>query len=495
MTSLKLAPDTLLQKRLQTLQQQKPASLPQELTALRNDAVKLGVVAAFDAQAKALFPDLFAKGASPFLADVSAPAFGATAGGRGVGGTVGLLRPTVAALGVAAFKPMDQLIDLAKTGAPAPKGLLVLDTNLGDVEKTAHPSWQQVTLDHHGPVHGTGKGRGINSTTQLLDRFESALHTDVAAARKNPAFTAAVVVVEKADKQHGLGKSRAEKDQAAAALLGLNFQSFSSDNVGDGLSWPGWMSKNQARVLLDPELRTTIRDATLHEDFAVFGGNYLNGLSDVSQLPKAVKLQSALFLAYDEALARAGVSGSDRVPPGKAEAVGNEVGAAIDKLLADPALVEKRSHDFFFQVGMALTTVEEHALVKGSSLTNNKGGYDLPVFDVAQLPKELGTFARWAVPPLFGSHNLQMTTSPGQGGRSTTIVAIPDGRTLPSGKGLLSIVEQLNLKEKEKTPPGETPVAWFGRDVVVLPSQPGSFLSPADVRDIVTAAGLLTPQA
>ena len=163
-------------------------------------------------------------------------------------------------------------------------------------------------------------------------------------------------------------------------------------------------------------------------------------------------------------------------------------------LLADPALVEKRSHDFFFQVGMALTTVEEHALVKGSSLTNNKGGYELPVFDVAQLPKELGTFARWAVPPLFGSHNLQMTTSPGQDGRSTTIVAIPDGRTLPSGKGLLTIVEQLNLKEKEKTPPGESPVAWFGRDVVVLPSQPGSFLSPADVRDIVVAAGLLTPK-
>lgn len=488
---MKLGPQNLIEQRLHTLAKQPPSeSVKTELTTLRDDAVKLGTVAAFDAQAKKLFPDLFAKGGAPWSQTPGTSSFAATQGGRGVGGTVGLLRPQMPSLGVASFTPMNVLVDLAKSGAPAPKGLLILDTNLGDVEKTADKSWAAQTLDHHGPVHGTGKGRGVNSTTQLLDRFESALSADVTSAKGSPKFTAALVVVEKAAKQHGIAATTAQKEQAAAGLLSLNLTSLSSDNVGDGLSWPAWMSTNQARVLLDGDLRATIREATVHEDFAVFGGNYLQGVFDVDKLPPAVKLQSALFLAYDEALAKAGVQGSDRVPPEKAEAVAKDVGGAIDALLKDQKLVDKRSYDFFFQVGMALTTVEEHALVPGASI-KGKAGYDLPVIDVSKLPQELGTFAKWAVPPLLSAHSLQMTTSPGQDGRSTTIVAIPDGRTLPSGKGLLSIAQQLNDLEKAKTPAGQTPSMWFGRDVVLLPAQPGSLLTPADIKKVILDAGLL----
>ena len=71
------------------------------------------------------------------------------------------------------------------------------------------------------------------------------------------------------------------------------------------------------------------------------------------------------------------------------------------------------------------------------------------------------------------------------------ILAIPDERTLPSGKGLLGVLAQLNALEQQKSPAGSTPSSWFGRDTVVLPTQPGSVLTPADVRGVVEAAGLL----
>jgi hypothetical protein len=340
-------------------------------------------------------------------------------------------------------------------------------------------------------VHGADKGRGTNSTTQLVDRFEAALGADVAAAKKNPQFTAALVAVEKAAKAHGLSVTTTQKEQAAAGLLALNLTLLSSDNVGDGLSWPAWMANNQARVLLDPQLRTTICEATVHEDFGVFGGNYLDGVDDTSKLPASIKLQSALFLAYDEALARAGVRGSDRVPPEKAAAVAADVGKAIDAALSTPAHVEERAAAFFAQVGLALATVEDNALVKGASVADKKGGWVLPVFDTSKLPKELGTFASWAVPPLFGKHALQMTVSPGADGRSTMILAIPDGRTLPSGKGLLGLLGALNAREQARTPQGMAPTPWFGRDVVLLPAPPGSLLNAQDVCDAVREAGLL----
>ncbi len=432
-----------------------------------------------------------ADGVGAVLARPSTTSFAATSGGRGVGGTLALLRPQASTIGRATIVPMNELIELCKSGAPPPSGLMVLDTNFGALEATAHPGWSSVVVDHHGPVHGADKGRGTNSTTQLVDRFEAALGADVGAAKKNPQFTAALVAVEKATKAHGLSATTTQKEQAAAGLLALNLTQLSSDNVGDGLSWPAWMANNQARVLLDPQLRTTIREATVHEDFGVFGGNYLDGVDDPSKLPASIKLQSALFLAYDEALARAGVRGTDRVAPEKAAAVAADVGKAIDEALSNPAHVEQRASAFFAQVGFALTTVADNALVKGPSVADKQGGWALPVFDTAKLPKELGTFASWAVPPLFGKHALQMTVSPGADGRSTMILAIPDGRTLPSGKGLLGLLSELNAREQARTPPGTTPTPWFGRDVVLLPAPPGSLLNAQDVCDVVRAAGLL----
>lgn len=499
---MKLAPDHLLSTRLNRLADQRPATLKDELKTLREQAVTLGVAAAFDAQARTLFGDQFetqsrAQTAPSSSASPSASPSASLASvehGLPVGGTVSLLRPGFQPLGVAAFRPMNSVVALAQSGKPPPPGLLILDTNLGDLEKTADPGWQKITLDHHGPVHGKGKGRGTNSTSLLVDLFERSLVADVAAAKKNPAYTGALVAVEKAARQHGLNTSTAQKEEAAAGLLALNLKEISSDNVGDGLGWPVWMAKNQAFVLLDAGLRDTIRAATLHEDFAVFGGNYLKGKQDVAELSPAVKLQSALFLAYDEALRAAGANGSDRVAPEAAEAAAAFVGKAIDGLLKDPAAVERGCHSFFFQVGMALTAVEEHALNTSASIANDgaNGGYALPVFDVSKLPAELGTFARWAVPPLFGDHNLQMTISPSaQVGRSTIILAIPDERTLPSGKGLLSILDQLNALEKAGTPAGEKTSSWFGRDVVLLPSAPGSVLTPEQVRGVVEAARLL----
>lgn len=443
----------------------------------------------------------------------------ATHGGRGVGGTLALLRPTMnqTTTGIAAFVPMQALIDLAKTGAPAPTGLAILDTNLGDLEKTAHPSWQAATVDHHGPIHGTtngaAKGRGVNSTTQLLDRFEDALQKNTAlfaksaqpdantnntinTIKKNPQFTAARVLVEKTAKAHNIAATDQQKDVAAASILSLQLTQISSDNVGDGLSWPVWMAKNQARVFLDADIRNTIREATIHEDFAVFGGNYLQGKDSIDELSAPIKLQSALFLSYDEALKQAGIIGTDRVPSEKAEAIAMQVSAAIDALLADPALVDKRCNDFFFQIGQALAATEENALVREASIPSfDARGWKLPVFDVSKMPNELGTFARWAVPPLFSDHSLQMTTiKNAESGRATTILAIPDERSLPSGKGLLSILDALNQLEQQKTPAGEKPATWFGRDVVVLPSPPGSLLTPMDVCNVVMQAKLLVAE-
>ncbi|HEY1100096.1 MAG TPA: hypothetical protein VGF99_14260, partial [Myxococcota bacterium] len=293
--------------------------------------------------------DAFTSTPAPTARTTTTTAFAATSGGRGVGGTLGLLRPTLQAPGRARFTPLETLVGLAASGAPAPKGLFLLDANLGAAEKTAHPSWAAATLDHHGPVHGAGKGRGTNSTTQLLDRFEQALTADVAGAKQQPTFAAALRVVDIAAQTHGLTTTTARREQAAAALLALDLTQISSDNVGDGLSWPVWMANNQARVLLDGDLRSTIRAATVHEDFGVFGGSYMKGVDDVRTLPAPIKLQSALFLAYDEALAAAGVKGSDRVPGTKAEGVAADVGKAIDALLDDPALVDARCHAFFTQ--------------------------------------------------------------------------------------------------------------------------------------------------
>lgn len=520
---MKLDPASLLSTRLQALARQHkdaPSSTAHALQILEQDAERAGLGGAFRTRAHALFPDVFASAAAGTFAVAASAGYGVTppqtvasdahplsfvppsleAHDRGVGRTLSLTRTPLRSVGVALFVPINEVFSLAEQGRPPPAGFVLLDVNIGDREASVDPGWRAATIDHHGPVHGRGKGRGTNSTTQLLDRFDAALEaTRDAAHPPEAAFLAARSAVGNAARTHDLPASAADLDGAARALVKLELTSVCSDNVGDGLSWPVWIAQNQARVLLDPELRSTIRQATTYEDFGVFGSADLDAVKNVSALPAAVKLQSALFLAYDEALSRAGVVGTDRVPPEKAERVASEIGHAIDALLADPARVEADSARFYFQVGIALATLEEHALDPRASLRSKDGSFSLPVFDVSKLPDELGTFARWAVPPLFGPHALQLKTGPGPApGRSMSILSVPDGRTLPASAptdGLLALVATLNDLEAARTRPPAEPARWFGRSDVLLPSSPGTLLTAQEIVAAAAQAGLVDPES
>jgi|GEM_PF-4728931 len=338
--------------------------------------------------------------------------------------------------------------------------ILLADANFGRREPYLR------VLDHHG-VYAQEK----NSTEQLLDLFEGALKQ----ARGN----------------------------VAAAIRLLNIREISSDNLGDG-GWCVWIAQHQRQVLENPSLRDTIRRATHFEDFTAFGNNY-------ERNDPAVQLQAAVFKRYGDNLKSKGILGSDRFPPAQAKVVVGDAMQDISLLLSDSALLKKTANEFWAEVDAAKEVAARSIL-----LEEFVGGRRvLAFYDMAPL-RSFSIFAQWlavpdlqrelapaeklllqatvaSMPPVEGPH--------GASTRSLPIIAIPDGRELPSQKGLLSVLQKMSdaellrveqLKREGKLPAEFKGNFWFGKDSVILPSPlgGGTVLSLREIADILMGPDL-----
>jgi len=360
----------------------------------------------------------------------------------------------------------------------------IYDTSLPVRPETQH--LDQATIDHHGRF-----GNPKNATEQLLDRMEATLDT-VRGDRQ---------ALKDVRSDQGAMRAADGDTVVAAALRELNLREVTTDNLADG-GWCVWIAKNQARVLRDPELRKLIGQATHFEDFTAFGTKY-------DSKDPAIRLQAALFEKYGEILKANGIVGSDRFPPEKAEKVMGEALKAIDQMVDDPAARETAAAEFFQKVEAARAKAGADAVMGDASV--HEGNTNLSFFDLTKLG-DFTVFQQWlALPRVEVSpgtpHTLQVSVVPmkpamaGDGSsvpRTLQIVAIPDGRSLPSGKGLLTVLDRINAAEKAKAEKlGVEPNNWFGKDNVILPNpmKGGTLLSPKEVSQILTSAelGLFNP--
>jgi hypothetical protein len=321
-------------------------------------------------------------------------------------------------------------------------GMVVADTNFKGSEAAR-------TVDHHG-TYATPDNK--NATMKMLDLFEAALE-----------------------------KTNGDVD---AAIELLNISAVTTDNLADGM-WCVWIARHQRQVLSDPALRQTIRDATRFEDFSAFGSAY-------KRSDPGVELQAALFGKYGEILSANSIKGSDRFPPSLAEKIMAEGILAIDKMLSDPAARLAAAEKFWGEVDAATEVAQAKALMS-ESVDGQVNFYDTKALS------DYGTLAQWLAIPQAHDLNLQVSVAPMPplkgadgiviAGRSLMIVAIPDGRALKTGKGLLSIKDVLNAAEAKKALAlGVEPNFWFGKDNVVLPNPAGggTLLTPAELAKILT---------
>lgn len=355
----------------------------------------------------------------------------------------------------------------------------IYDTSLAPRPETQH--LDKSTIDHHGRF-----GNPKNATEQLLDRLEVTLET----MKADPEALKAA----KSDK--AAMKAAGGDPVVAAALRELHLRQVSTDNLADG-GWCVWIAKNQARVLADPALRRLIGEATHFEDFTAFGTEY-------NPKDPGVRLQAALFQKYGEILKDNGIIGSDRFPPEKAELVMEQAVAAIDKMLADPAAREAAATEFFAKVESGREKASAEGLMAEASV--HDGEINLSFFDLSKMG-DFTVFQQWLalprVEPNSGNpDSLQVSVVPMKATtasdgssvpRTLQIVAIPNGRELPSGKGLLSALDRINAAEKAKAKElGIEPNLWFGKDNVILPNpaKGGTVLSTREVSSILTSAEL-----
>ncbi|MFO1463097.1 MAG: FHA domain-containing protein [bacterium] len=352
----------------------------------------------------------------------------------------------------------------------------IYDTSLVPRPETQH--LDKATIDHHGRF-----GNPKNATEQLLDRLEATL--DI--VRDDPQ------ALKAAREDKTAMKTAGGDPVVAAALRELNLREVTTDNLADG-GWCVWIAKNQARVLGDPGLRKLIAEATHFEDFSAFGTEY-------NPKDPSVRLQAALFQKYGEILKDNGIIGSDRFPPEKAEKVMGEALAAIDKMVGDPAAREAAAAEFFQKVEAGREKAAADALMPEASV--HDADTNLSFFDLTKLG-DFTVFQQWLalprVEPKAGSPDtLQVSVVPmkpatardgSAAPRTLQIVAIPNGRELPSGKGLLSVLERMNAAEKAKAEKlGVEANTWFGKDNVILPNpaKGGTLLTPKEVSDILTS--------
>lgn len=346
----------------------------------------------------------------------------------------------------------------------------IVDTNLPPRPETAH--LDAATVDHHGRF-----ANEKNATMQVLDHFEAALE----AVRNDPEALA------QARADRAIMREAGGDPVVAAAIRKLGIRQVTTDNLNDG-AWSVWLARNQARVLRDPALRTLIRDATFFEDFTAFGTNY-------DRSSPGVELQAALFKRYNDILTRHQIRGSDRFTPQQAEAVMAEAMRAIDSLVTDPAAVWNRraeAESFWRGVDEAVGALKRDAAMDGPT-ADGVIFYDLS--RVSQYP----TITQWLAVPIAHSLSLQVTVAPmppattasgATAPRSLMFVAIPNGRFLPTGKGLLSVVDRMNAAEAAKAQElGLQPNSWFGKNNVILPNPQngGTLLTPTEISAILRA--------
>lgn len=358
-------------------------------------------------------------------------------------------------------------------------GIMIADTSIPSVSadyaasKTriadgfVNPHEGQRTVDHHGPYakNPDGSVDPRNSTMKLIDIMEEVLvscdgNIDVAIAK-------------------------------------LNLRAATTDNLADG-GWCVWVAKNQRRVLENPQLRALIRQATSFEDFTAFGSTYYAGQRGTP----GIELQAAIFGEYNAIIKKYELKFFDRFSPAQAEAILNDACAAINKML-DPASVKsgmrrKAAEAFWTGLDAARDQARTKAFMPDVSVAGK-----VSVYDNTQL-KGIDTLTKALAVPLAHNSSLQVTVSPmtdasgALTGKTLYFVAIPDGRKLPSGKDLLTIVGALNRAEMEKaTRLGMTPIenVWGdSKSNVAFPkaSSGGSVLTPAEISKILTdpAAGL-----
>ncbi|MFO1464033.1 MAG: FHA domain-containing protein [bacterium] len=355
----------------------------------------------------------------------------------------------------------------------------IYDTSLPAKPETAH--LDKATIDHHGRF-----GNPKNATEQLLDRLEATLET-LRGDKK---------ALEAAKQDKAAMQAAGGDPLVAAALKELGLKEVTTDNLADG-GWCVWIAKHQAKVLKDPKLRKLIADATHFEDFTAFGTEY-------NSKDPGVRLQAALFQKYGEILKAHGVVGSDRMPPEKAQQMMGEALAAIDQMVSDPVAREAAAQEFFQKVEAGKDKAAAQALMGEPSV--HQGETNLSFFDLTKLG-DFTVFQQWLalprVEPSPGNpDSLQVSVVPmkpvtaADGSavpKTLQIVAIPNGRELPSGKGLLSVLEKVNAAEKAKAERlGVEPNFWFGKDNVILPNpmKGGTLLTPKEVSAILTSPEL-----
>ncbi len=346
---------------------------------------------------------------------------------------------------------------------------------LADVNFGRRENYLRV-LDHHG-VYAQPR----NATQQMLDLFEETLRREGGeAALIRPTFA-----------------------QVQRAMEDLNIREVSTDNLADG-AWCVWIAQNQRRVLMNRNLRETIRQATYFEDFSAFGNNY-------DRTHPAVELQSALFKHYGDRLRDYGVSGSDRFSASRADELMMEVVRDITHVLRDPALRRQTAMVFWQEVDRA-----REVAARSVVLDRQDQGRSLFAFYSTRALREFSIFAQWlSIPDLqrdLAAEQrlpLQATLAPmpplrglqGDLPRMLPIIAIPHGRRLPSGKGLLGALAHMNREEALRVeqliaqghlPVDARPNFWFGKDQVILPNPAGggTLLTAHEIADILQRAEL-----
>ncbi|HKY61947.1 MAG TPA: FHA domain-containing protein [bacterium] len=384
----------------------------------------------------------------------------------------------------------------------------IYDTSLPMRPETAH--MDAATVDHHGRF-----ANPKNSTEQLLDKMDGVLalvKDDPKALEAAAKDEAAMASARRGFKEAGVvSPSDRQVREVAAALREMNLKEVTTDNLADG-GWSVWIAKNQARVLADPSLRKLVLEATHFEDFTAFGTTY-------NPKDPGVRLQAALFQKYGEILKNNGIVGSDRFTPAQADKVMREALSAIDQMVADPAARKAAATEFFEKVEQGKKIAAEQALMAEASV--HQGDTQLSFFDLTKLG-DFTVFQQWLALPRVSpggkDDTIQVSVVPMKpmeavvdgkalkAERKLQIVAIPNGRELPSKKGLLSAVDAVNQAELAKAESlglvpreGEAPKEgqlprdhfaklWFGKDNVILPNpmKGGSLLSPREVSEILT---------
>lgn len=298
-----------------------------------------------------------------------------------------------------------------------PVGLTVFDNDAG---LTASKRWQAlgveaawlekmgIVKDHHGPFFDP-KAPEVDSTMKLLDRVEQVLAS--------------------------------EGPRGALKVLRAELKNVSTNNLGDG-AWADWISHNLERVVGDPALRRRLREATGYEDFGFFGAKAAEAAKENPSAAAARELQHAAFRAYDRALARHGIKGSDRfdsLPPAQQARLMAEVRGELSRAVEDPAFRRSQAAEFESRLEAAKLQVEEAAFGLDAASREALARKGVPptaldglfVYDAGKINAD-GQFAGWGAAPQAHGGQILLGVRPMADGRTGFILSVPNGMEAPS---------------------------------------------------------------